>query len=117
MNGPLTAANVPPVISLHVRAYDLGVPHLHAETTVQIYTQETTERSVYFIIPAGTLELQDQDTKRMEALLTLVAGAPTTINNIQTFRSDTADDASTAKYHTFNFFCWARTRVAISLLS
>ena len=87
---PLTSANIPPLIQLHVRAYDLGVPHLHAETIVHIYTQEVTSRIVHFLLPKRVTSLVDgtEDLGRLEGLLTLITGAPTTINDVQPFRDD-----------------------------
>lgn len=85
---PLTSTNLPSLIQLQVRAYDLGVPHLHAETVVQIYTQEVVARSIHFLVPKR-IELavadRTEDVRRLEALLTLLTGAPTTINNIQPY--------------------------------
>lgn len=91
MTAPLTSTNLPSVIQLQVRAYDLGVPHLHAETVVQIYTQEVTARSIHFILPR---RIDGDETKRIEALLTLLTGAPTTINTIQPY----TEDASMASF-------------------
>ncbi len=84
---PLTSTNLPSLIQLQVRAYDLGVPHLHAETVVQIYTQEVVARSIHFLVPKRIESLQEkvEDIRRMEMLLTLLTGAPTTINNVQPY--------------------------------
>ena len=84
LRSPLTAENLPPVISLVVGAYDLGVPHQHDETTVDIYTREVAARSIYFIVPKGVHQLE-LDRKKTEALLSTLTGAPTTINQIQTY--------------------------------
>ena len=93
LTAPLTAANPPSLIQLQVRAYDLGVPHLHAETMVQIYTQEVTARSIHFIIPkrmdSSSTARAAEETKRMESLLSMLTGAPTTIDNVQTYPEDT----------------------------
>lgn len=84
---PLTSTNLPSLIQLQVRAYDLGVPHLHAETVVQIFTQEVVARSIHFLVPKrmDSLPEREEDVRRMEILLTLLTGAPTTINNIQPY--------------------------------
>lgn len=85
LTSTLTSTNLPPVIQLQVRAYDLGVPHLHAETVVDIYTQEVMARSIHFIMPK---RIDEEETKRIESLLTLLTGAPTTINTIQPYSED-----------------------------
>ncbi|KAI9561048.1 hypothetical protein GHT06_012004 [Daphnia sinensis] len=84
---PLTSTNLPSLIQLHVRAYDLGVPHLHAETVVQIFTQEVVARSIHFLVPKrmDSLPEREEDVRKMEMLLTLLTGAPTTINNVQPY--------------------------------
>lgn len=87
---PLTSANIPSLIQLHVRAYDLGVPHLHAETIVHIYTQEVTSRIVHFLLPKRVTSFFEsrEEISRLEGLLTLITGAPTTINDIQPYNDD-----------------------------
>jgi hypothetical protein len=84
---PLTSTNLPSLIQLQVRAYDLGVPHLHAETVVQVFTQEVIARSIHFLVPKRMEYLPEkaEDVRRMEVLLTLLTGAPTTINNVQPY--------------------------------
>ena len=85
LTAPLTSTNLPSLIQLQVRAYDLGVPHLHSETVVQVYTQEVTARSIHFIVPR---RIDEDGTKRMETLLMLLTGAPTVINTIQPYSED-----------------------------
>ena len=80
---PLTQTNLPTTITVDVRAYDLGVPHLHSESVVYVYTQAVTSRNVEFIVPKTFKESQDPQIKSIEALLALITGAPTTINNIE----------------------------------
>lgn len=84
VTAPLTAANLPTTITIDVRAYDLGVPHLHSESMVYVYTQAVTSRNVEFIVPKK-MEAEDPQTKNIEALLALITGAPTTINNIERY--------------------------------
>ena len=81
---PLTPANIPTTITIDVRAYDLGVPHLHSESVVYVHTQVVTSRNIEFIVPKK-IEAQDPQTKNIEALLALITGAPTTINNIERY--------------------------------
>lgn len=45
------AASVDPVITLTVRAHDLGIPTLDAEVPVHIYTEDMFSRTMRFIIP------------------------------------------------------------------
>lgn len=87
---PLSSTNLPSLIQLQVRAYDLGVPHLHAETVVQIYTQEMVARSIHFLVPKRIDSSPEriEEVRKMETLLTMLTGAPTTINNIQTYIDD-----------------------------
>ena len=54
---------VDPVITLVVRAYDLGIPSLDAEVPVLIYTEDMFSRSMSFIIsesPESVEEHQDE---------------------------------------------------------
>ena len=41
---------VDPVITLTVRAYDLGIPSLSSEVPVQIFTSDVSARSMRFIV-------------------------------------------------------------------
>ena len=41
---------VEPVISLTVRAYDLGIPSLDSEVLVHIFTEQTSSRTMRFIV-------------------------------------------------------------------
>ena len=41
---------VDPVITLVVRAYDLGIPSLSSEVPVQIFTSDVSSRSMRFIV-------------------------------------------------------------------
>ena len=41
---------VDPIISLIVRAYDLGIPSLSSEVPVQIFTSDVSARSMRFIV-------------------------------------------------------------------
>ncbi len=50
---------VDPVITLTVRAYDLGIPSLDAEVPVHIYTDDVFTRTMRFIIPESP-ELVDR---------------------------------------------------------
>ena len=43
-------ADLPAVLTLQVRAYDLGVPHLHGEATVDVYTQVCQLQSQLIIV-------------------------------------------------------------------
>ena len=85
LKAQLTSTNLPSVIQLQVRAYDLGVPLKYAETVVDIYTQEVTARSIHFIMPK---RISEEEKKRIEALLSLLTGAPTIINEIQPYSED-----------------------------
>lgn len=109
MIAPLTSTNLPSLIQLQVRAYDLGVPHLHAETVVQVYTQEVVARSIHFLVPkrTGLISERVEEIKRMEILLTLLTGAPTSIINIQPYSDETqflalerTDSSSSERYPT-----------------
>ena len=82
LSRPLTADNLPPLITLVVGADDLGVPHRHDQTTVDVYTREVVARTIFFIVPKPADQLE-AERRRYEALLTAITGAPTTINQIQ----------------------------------
>ena len=44
----LSMNEIDPIITLHVRAYDLGIPSLDSEVPVNIFTQDVQSRSVTF---------------------------------------------------------------------
>ena len=46
-----TQPNIEPVISLTVRAYDLGVPSLDSEVLVHIFTEQTSSRTMRLLTP------------------------------------------------------------------
>ena len=46
-------AEVDPVITLTVRAYDDGIPSLSAEVPVHIFTEDVSSRMMRFIVPQG----------------------------------------------------------------
>jgi hypothetical protein len=61
-------AEINPVITLTVRAYDDGIPSLDAEVPVHIFTEDVSSRMMRFIVsqdPESVGENQDQVTKKM----------------------------------------------------
>ena len=46
----ISSENIEPVISLTVRAYDLGIPSLDSEVLVHIFTEQTSSRTMKFIV-------------------------------------------------------------------
>lgn len=58
-------AEINPVITLTVRAYDDGIPSLDAEVPVHIFTEDVSSRMMRFIVsqdPESVEENQDQVT-------------------------------------------------------
>ena len=53
-----------PIITLMVRAYDLGIPSLDAEVPVHIYTEDMFSRTMRFIIPE-TPEKVDREQEKI----------------------------------------------------
>ena len=84
VKAPLTDSSVANTFALYVRAYDLGVPHLYSESVVDIYTQSVTPRTIEFIVPKK-MDMNDPESKSLEALLSLLTGAPTIIKNIKLY--------------------------------
>lgn len=56
-----------PVITLIVRAYDLGIPSMDAEVPVHIYTDDIFTRTMRFIIPE-TPEVVDSEQEKIRCV-------------------------------------------------
>ena len=76
--------NIEPVISLTVRAYDLGVPSLDSEVLVHIFTEQTSSRTMRFIVyedPDILNEKQDE----FSDLISAMTGGQAEIQDIQPY--------------------------------
>lgn len=57
------ASSLDPVITLIVRAYDLGIPSLDAEVPVHIFTEEVSSRTMRFIVPRSPEEVAQNEAE------------------------------------------------------
>ena len=88
-----TQPNIEPVISLTVRAYDLGVPSLDSEVLVHIFTEQTSSRTMRFIVyedPDILNEKQDE----FSDLISAMTGGQAEIQDIQPYDDETSIDRS-----------------------
>ena len=51
------------MITLTVRAYDLGIPSLESEVPVHIFTEETSSRTMRFIIDEAPDRVEREEDK------------------------------------------------------
>ena len=89
----ITQPNIEPVISLTVRAYDLGVPSLDSEVLVHIFTEQTSSRTMRFIVyedPDILNERQDE----FSDLISAMTGGQAEIQDIQPYDEINSIDRS-----------------------
>ena len=91
-------AEINPVITLTVRAYDDGIPSLDAEVPVHIFTEDVSSRMMRFIVsqdPESVGENQDQVIERFYGIffsfcfvfIKLIKQSSFLINHIRVFRN------------------------------
>lgn len=78
----VSQANIEPVISLTVRAYDLGIPSLDSEVLVHIFTEQTSSRSMRFIVYQDPDDLDKND---VSDLISAMTGGQAEIQDIQPY--------------------------------
>lgn len=78
----ISQANIEPVISLTVRAYDLGIPSLDSEVLVHIFTEQTSSRIMRFIVYQDP---DDLDKNGVSDLISAMTGGQAEIQDIQPY--------------------------------
>lgn len=66
-----------------VRAYDLGVPHMAATTSVRVYPPESRARSLMFVVPGSK-----PDLKATADTIRALTGAAVTIEDVRPHDTD-----------------------------
>lgn len=76
MHYPLSEAlsAVEPIITLMVRAYDLGIPSLDAEVPVYIYTEDMFSRTMRFIISQEPRQVEEHQAEISDLISTMTGG-------------------------------------------
>ena len=75
---------IDPIITLQVRAYDLGIPSLDSQVPVNIFTQDVQSRVVKFIVDGNVEEVfNNQDD--ISDLLSTITGGVAQIQDIQSY--------------------------------
>lgn len=87
----LGSSNIEPVISLTVRAYDLGIPSLDSEVLVHIFTEQTSSRTMKFIVYEDPLMLQDKKDD-FSNLFSAMTGGEAEIQDIQAYSDSNSID-------------------------
>ena len=83
----ISSPNIEPVISLTVRAYDLGIPSMDSEVLVHIFTEQTSSRTMRFIVyeePGIVNQKQDE----FSDLISSMTGGQAEIQDIQPYSED-----------------------------
>ena len=87
----LGSSNIEPVISLTVRAYDLGIPSLDSEVLVHIFTEQTSSRTMKFIVYEDPLLLQENKDE-VSDLISAMTGGEAEIQDIQAYTDSNTID-------------------------
>ena len=80
----IAQTNIEPVISLTVRAYDLGVPSLDSEVLVHIFTEQTSSRTMRFIVYEDP-DIVNQKQDEFSDLISAMTGGQAEIQDIQPY--------------------------------
>ena len=75
---------IDPIITLQVRAYDLGIPSLDSQVPVNIFTQDVQSRVVKFIVD-GEVEEVFRNQDEISDLLSTITGGVAQIQDIQSY--------------------------------
>ena len=67
-----------------VRAYDLGIPSLDSEVLVHIFTEQTSSRTMKFIVYEDPLLLQENKDE-VSDLISAMTGGQAEIQDIQAY--------------------------------
>lgn len=87
----LSLDEIDPIITLQVRAYDLGIPSLDSQVPVNIFTQDVQSRVVKFIVEGSASEVSDRQDEISDLLSTITGG----VAQIQDIQSFSGQDAGT----------------------
>ena len=82
--------NIEPVISLTVRAYDLGIPSLDSEVLVHVFTEQTSSRTMKFIVYEEP-SVVNQKQQKFSDLISSITGGSAEIQDIQPYPIDETD--------------------------
>ena len=75
---------IDPIITLQVRAYDLGIPSLESQVPVNIFTQDVQSRVVKFIVD-GSVQEVSKNQDEISDLLSTITGGVAQIQDITSF--------------------------------
>ena len=73
-----------PVISLTVRAYDLGTPSLDSEVLVHIFTEQTSSRTMKFIVYEDP-QILSNNKNEVSDLISVLTGGDAEIQHISPY--------------------------------
>ena len=90
----LSLDEIDPIITLQVRAYDLGIPSLDSQVPVNIFTQDVQSRVVKFIVEGSASEVSDRQDE-ISDLLSTITGGVAQIQDIQSFSGQDAETLGT----------------------
>ena len=85
----LSLDEIDPIITLQVRAYDLGIPSLDSQVPVNIFTQDVQSRVVKFIVD-GSVSAVSERQDEISDLLSTITGGVAQIQDIQSFSGQDA---------------------------
>ena len=85
----LSLDEIDPIITLQVRAYDLGIPSLDSQVPVNIFTQDVQSRVVKFIVEGSVSEVSERQDE-ISDLLSTITGGVAQIQDIQSFSGQDA---------------------------
>ena len=85
----LSLDEIDPIITLQVRAYDLGIPSLDSQVPVNIFTQDVQSRVVKFIVD-GSVSAVSERQDEISDLLSTITGGVAHIQDIQSFSGQDA---------------------------
>ncbi|CAG0916985.1 unnamed protein product [Notodromas monacha] len=76
------------VIVLIVKAYDKGNPSMYSTVPVEIYTQETVERTLRFVLPHSVAQIRGNQTAFEQMLKAISGGRRVDIVNVDPYNGD-----------------------------
>ena len=85
----LSLDEIDPIITLQVRAYDLGIPSLDSQVPVNIFTQDVQSRVVKFIVDGSVTAVSERQDE-ISDLLSTITGGVAQIQDIQSFSGQDA---------------------------
>ncbi|CAG0922788.1 unnamed protein product [Notodromas monacha] len=76
------------VIVLIVKAFDKGNPSMYSTVPVEIYTQETVERTLRFVLPHSVAQIRGNQTAFEQMLKAISGGRRVDIVNVDPYNGD-----------------------------